>query len=134
LTGDDEQHVSGAEEQHVTAINEQHVIVNDGQHVTANNEHHVTGNDEQLRKVLGDLIYLIRFPTMKRKYFSNEVCTKNVLTAQEKVEIFLSFDGKQIYSFPANMRLPISKLEVWRCESNLNTSDPWDHNGADDCL
>ena len=142
VTDDEEQHVSGVEEQHVTAndeqhvtaISEQHVIVNDGQRVIANDEHHVTGNDEQLRKALGDLIYLIRFPIMKRKYFFNEVCTRNVLTAEEKVEIFLSFDGKQIYAFPANMRLPISKLEVWRCESNLNTSEPWKHIGADDCL
>jgi hypothetical protein len=142
VTDDEEQHVSGVEEQHVTAndeqhvtaISEQHVIVNDGRRVTANAEHHVTGNDAQLRKALEDLIYLIRFPIMERKYFSNEVCTRNVLTAEEKVEIFLSFDGKQIYTFPANMRLPISKLEVWRCESNLNTSEPWDHNGEDDCL
>jgi hypothetical protein len=142
VTDDEEQHVSGVEEQHVTAndeqhvtaISEQHVIVNDGRRVTANAEHHVTGNDAQLRKALEDLIYLIRFPIMERKYFSNEVCTRNVLTAEEKVEIFLSFDGKQIYTFPANMRLPISKLEVWRCESNLNTSEPWYHNGEDDCL
>ena len=142
VTDDEEQHVSGVaeqhvtanDEQHVTAISEQHVIVNDGRRVTANAEHHVTGNDAQLRKALEDLIYLIRFPIMERKYFSNEVCTRNVLTAEEKVEIFLSFDGKQIYTFPANMRLPISKLEVWRCESNLNTSEPWDHNGEDDCL
>jgi hypothetical protein len=27
---------------------------------------------------LGDLIYFIRFPIMERKYFTNEVSTKNV--------------------------------------------------------
>ena len=32
------------------------------------------------------------------------------------------------------MRLPISKLEVWRCETNLNTSNAWNHSGGDDCL
>ena len=71
---------------------------------------------------------------MERKYFTNEVSTKNVLTLDEKVEIFQSFDGKPIYTFPANMRLSISQLEVWRCESNLNTGLSWNHNAADDCL
>jgi len=142
VTGDEEQPVTGNKEQYMTSIKEQHVTGNNEQHVTAineqhvigNEEQHVTANDKQLRKVLGDLIYLIRFPIMERKYFTNEVSTKNVLTLEEKVEIFQSFDGKPIYTFPANMRLPISKLEVWRRESNLNTSNSWNHNGADDCL
>jgi hypothetical protein len=47
------------------------------QHVTTKDKQHVTANDEQLRKVLKDLIYLIRFPVMERKYFTNEVTTKN---------------------------------------------------------
>jgi hypothetical protein len=50
-------------------------------------EQHMTANDEQLRKVLGDLIYLIRFPIMKCKYFTNEVSTKNVLTAEDTVVV-----------------------------------------------
>jgi hypothetical protein len=53
-----------------------------------------------LRKVLGDLISLIRFPIMERKYFTNEVSTKNVLTLVEKVEIFQSFHDKPIDTFP----------------------------------
>ena len=121
-------------EQHVYANKEQHVTGDEEQHVTANDKQHVAANDEQLRKVLGDLIYLIRFPVMKRKYFTNEVTTKNVLTADEKVEIYQSLDGKSIDTFPANMRLPISKLEVWRCESYLNNDLHWGQNGEDDCL
>jgi hypothetical protein len=67
---------------------------------------------------------------MERKYFTNEVSTKNVLTLAEKVEIFQSFDGKLIDTFPASVRLSNSKLEVWRCESCIGSS--WGHPGADD--
>ena len=102
------------------------------QHVTANDEPHVT--DEQLRKVLGDLIYLIRFPIMERKYFSHEVSTKNVLTKDERLEIYQSFDGiSGIDTFPGNMRLYNAKL-VWRCKVNLRRQNVWKHDGADDCL
>jgi len=82
-----EQQVTVNKEQHVTGYDGQNVTANDEQHVTANDEQHVTANYEQLRKVLGDLIYLIRFPIMERKYFTNEVSTKKVPTAEEKVEI-----------------------------------------------
>ena len=129
-----EQHVSASKEQHVTANDKQHVTCSEEQHVTDSKEQQVTANDEQLRKALGDLIYLIRFPVMERTYFSKEVSTKNVLTADEKVEIFQSLHGKLIDTFPTNMRLPISKLEVWRCESYLNNDRNWCQNGEDDCL
>jgi len=104
------------------------------QHATANEEQHVTANDEQLRKVLGDLIYLIRFPTMKRKYFTNKVSIKNVLTLEEKLEIYQSFDGKVIDTFPTNIRLSNSTLNIWRCKSYLNEHISWNQDGADDCL
>ena len=129
-----EQHVSANKQQHVTGDEEQHVTANDKQHVTDSKEQHVTANDEQLRKALKDLIYLIRFPVMGRTYFNKEVSTKNVLTAHEKVEIFQSLDGKLIDTFPRNMRLLISRLEVWRCESHLNSDLYWGQNGVDDCL
>ena len=113
---------------HVSANKEQRVTGYDGQHVTA--------NDEQLRKVLGDLIYLIRFPIMTRKYFTNNVSTQNVLTLDEKVEIYQSFDGKVIDTFPTYVRLKLSnaELKVLRCKSHLKTNSSWNQDGADDCL
>jgi hypothetical protein len=93
--------------------------------MTRSEEQNMTDNDEQLRKVLGDLIYLIRFPIMERKYFTNEVSTKNVLTLVEKVEIFQSFHDKPIDTFPSIVRLSNSKLEVWRCQSHVK-SGSWD--------
>ena len=105
--------------------------VEEKQHVTATKEQHVTGNDEQWRKVLGDLIYLKRFPVMKRKYFTNNVSTKNVLTLEETVEIYQS---SVIYTFPTNMRLSNSMLNIWRCISYLNENISWNQDGTDDCL
>jgi hypothetical protein len=118
-------------EQSVTANKQQHVTSNDEQHVTANEEQHVTANDKQLRKVLGDLIYLIRFPIMEPKYFTSEVSTKNVLTAYEKIEIFQSFHDKPIDTFPSIVRF--SKSMVWRCLADVKRVS-WNHLGADDCL
>jgi hypothetical protein len=139
VTGDEEQPVTGAEEQHMTDNDEKHETGNEEQHVTCNEDEYVIGNkeqrviakDEQLRKVLGDLIYLIRFPIMEHTYFTNEVSTKNVLTATEMVEIYQSMNGKLIVTFSDKMRL--SKLIVWRCESNVEYN-LWTHRGADDCL
>jgi hypothetical protein len=109
VTGDEEQYVTANKEQHATAYDELHVTGIKEQHVTGYEEQHVTSNGEQLRKVLGDLIYLIRFPIMERKYFTNEVSTKNVLTLVEKVEIFQSFHDKPIDTFPSIVRLSNSK-------------------------
>ena len=81
-------------------------------------------------KGLGRFDIPYKIPNHGTKYFTNEVSTKNVLTLEEKVEIFQSFHDKSIYTFPANMCL----LEVWRFDSNLNKSNSWNHNEADDCL
>ena len=104
MIGSKEQHVTGSKAQHVTGNDEQHVTGNEEQHMTRSEEQNMTDNDEQLRKVLGDLTYLIRFPIMERKYFTNEVLTKNVLTLEEMVAIYQSFDGKKICTFPAHVR------------------------------
>ena len=131
VTARNEQLVTGNDEQHVTVYDEQHVTGTDEQHVTAIKEQHVTDNDEQLRKVLGDLIYLIRFPIMEHTYFTNEVSTKNVLTLKEILEIYQSMNGKLIVTFSDKMRL--YELKVWRCESDVE-SNYWAHRSADDCL
>ncbi|XP_053373103.1 BTB/POZ domain-containing protein 3-like isoform X2 [Mercenaria mercenaria] len=43
---------------------------------------------EHLRTVLGDLIYLIRFPNIPKEVFSSIVSKENILSLEEKVEIF----------------------------------------------
>jgi len=71
---------------------------------------------------------------MERKYFSREVSTKNVLTKDEQLEIYRSFDGiSGIGTFPGNKRLNDAKV-VWRCKVNLQKKKFWRHDGVSDCL
>ncbi|XP_060595697.1 uncharacterized protein LOC132749811 [Ruditapes philippinarum] len=44
--------------------------------------------NEELRKTLGDLVYLIRFTNIPKEMFSSTVAKENILSSEEKVEIF----------------------------------------------
>ena len=46
---------------------------------------------ENLRSVLGDILYLIRFPLLGEAYFTNVVSDSGLLTDSEKVELFKYF-------------------------------------------
>ncbi|KAK3590970.1 hypothetical protein CHS0354_020323 [Potamilus streckersoni] len=48
---------------------------------------------ENLRKVLGSLLHLIRFSVMDQSYFADKVAADNLLTSDEKVIIFRRFHG-----------------------------------------
>lgn len=43
---------------------------------------------DNIRKVLGDALYLIRFPTMELSDFATHVCKARILTAEEKCSVF----------------------------------------------
>ena len=43
---------------------------------------------ENKRKVLGDALFLIRFPTMPLREFANSAARARVLTAEEKCSVF----------------------------------------------
>ena len=51
-------------------------------------------SDENKRDMLGDLLYLIRFPTMDIAYFTHKVSMGNVLTHDETLSIFQYFHGE----------------------------------------
>ena len=51
-------------------------------------------NDETRRDMLGDLLYLIRFPAMDISYFTHKVSLGNVLTHDETLSIFQYFHGE----------------------------------------
>ena len=55
-----------------------------------------TVNDENIRQVLGDLLYLVRFPIMERKYFTENVSKKSLLTLDEIVKVYQSLDEEEI--------------------------------------
>ncbi|CAC5411604.1 BTBD3_6 [Mytilus coruscus] len=60
--------------------------------------------DENVRKSLGDLLYLIRFPLMTPKYFTDEVSSQKILTFEEKVGVYEDFNGKQTDIFISTNR------------------------------
>ncbi|XP_045166432.2 BTB/POZ domain-containing protein 6-like isoform X2 [Mercenaria mercenaria] len=48
-------------------------------------------SNENLRTVLGDILYLVRFPLLGETYFTNVVSDTGLLTDAEKVELFKFF-------------------------------------------
>ena len=64
-------------------------------------------NPEQCREVLGDAMYLIRFPTMTEREFANCVVQSGLLSKQEIIDVFLIFsaDNKPKVQFPATHRV-----------------------------
>ena len=46
-----------------------------------------TGQSKSIRAVLGNNLYKIRFPTMTNREFTEIVCSKDVLTADEQLQI-----------------------------------------------
>ena len=63
--------------------------------------------DGNIRKCLGDILYLIRFPTMPIETFTSIASRGDILTAEEKVAIFQNFSDASSYEhrFPANPRV-----------------------------
>ncbi|XP_071127106.1 BTB/POZ domain-containing protein 6-like [Mytilus edulis] len=90
-------------------------------------EQSMSMTDENVRKSLGDLIYLIRFPLMTPKYFTNEVSSQKILTYQEKVGVYEHFNDKQTDIFNSTHRTspfrsvaPISRKSRKRSYDHLN--------------
>lgn len=50
--------------------------------------------DENVRLMLGEILYLIRFPLMSERAFTELVSSGNVLTAEEKLEVYQSFNSE----------------------------------------
>ena len=88
-------------------------------------------NDENIRQVLGDLLYLVRFPIMERKYFTEKVSKKSLLSYQEIINIYQSFDDEEIAVFPRKRRT-IEPMVCLRCDTD--NSGLWTHGGSTDCL
>jgi hypothetical protein len=51
-------------------------------------DQNLTANDESIRQILGDLLYLVRFPIMERKYFTENVSKKGLLSHEEIINGF----------------------------------------------
>ena len=76
---------------------------------------------ENKRKVLGDILYKVRFPRMESEYFSRQIATTNLLTDAEKVDVCLYHTSKKNIvpkHFPVSERI----LQVMRCGQASTTS------------
>jgi BTB/POZ domain-containing protein 1/2 len=94
----------------------------------------LTVNDENIRQVLGDLLYLVRFPIMERKYFTENVSKKSLLTLDEIVKVYQSLDDEEIAVFPTKWR-NIEHMEHMVClRCATSSSGFWKHDGDNDCL
>ena len=94
----------------------------------------LTVNDENIRQVLGDLLYLVRFPIMERKYFTENVSKKSLLSSDEIINVYQSFDDEEITVFPSKLR-NIEHMEhmvCLRCDTGYFLQ--WTRVGDWDCL
>jgi len=88
-------------------------------------DQNLTVNDENIRQVLGDLLYLVRFPIMEPKYFTENVSKKSLLTLDEIVKVYQSLDDKEIGVFPTKWR-NIEHTEHMVClRCDTNNSGQW---------
>jgi hypothetical protein len=97
-------------------------------------DQNLTVNDENIRQVLGDFLYLVRFPIMERKYFTENVSKKSLLTLDEIIKVYQSLDEEEIGVFPTKWRNieDMEHMVCLRCDSA--SLDMWVQSGKDDCL
>jgi len=96
-------------------------------------DQNLTVNDENIRQVLGDLLYLVRFPIMERKYFTEKVSKKSLLSYEEIINVYQSLDDEEITVFPTKRR-KIEQVVCRRCDTSHKNAMGWQQNGANDCL
>ena len=91
-------------------------------------------NDENSRQVLGNLLYLVRFPIMERKYFTENVSKKSLLSSDEIVKVYQSLDDEKISVFPTKLR-NIEHMEHMVClRCDTNNSGQWIPDQRGNCL
>ena len=90
-------------------------------------------NDENIRQVLGDLLYLVRFPIMEQTYFTENVSKKRLLTVDELLKVYQSFDDEEVDMFPTKRRC-MERVVCRRCDPNTKNLSGWEYSGLDDCL
>ncbi|XP_063413366.1 BTB/POZ domain-containing protein 6-like [Mytilus trossulus] len=86
--------------------------------------------NENIRKALGNLLYLIRFPCMTPKVFTDNVSSMNILTFEEKERVYDHFNGKHTDIFSSKTRF---RVIIVRCEVDTS-SFTWSYSGIDDCI
>ncbi|CAC5375762.1 unnamed protein product [Mytilus coruscus] len=66
-----------------------------------------------IREALGNILYMIRFPNVMMKFFSEEVAGSFLLTSDEMVSIYRSHFGVISKTFSCGLRAPVSKRQTY---------------------
>lgn len=52
-------------------------------------------SDDNIKALVQEMIYLVRFPLMSAQYFADNVATRRILTDEDKVDIFMYINGSK---------------------------------------
>ncbi|CAC5403377.1 unnamed protein product [Mytilus coruscus] len=63
-----------------------------------------TASGENMRKISGSLLYLVRFPFVNKEYFAKMIAHSALLTFEEVVSVFSSHDGRKNEFFTGSVR------------------------------
>ncbi|VDI53798.1 BTB/POZ domain-containing protein 6-like [Mytilus galloprovincialis] len=105
-------------------------VVKWGEHKCGDKDMPLT--DDHIRESLGDILHDIRFPLMDRKYFTHHVSTRHILSSDEIIRVFQSFDGINVEKFPSKLRLP-NPVKFYRCIANEGHQS-WTLDGSVDSI
>ncbi|XP_056002856.1 BTB/POZ domain-containing protein 1-like isoform X2 [Ostrea edulis] len=91
--------------------------------------------DRNIRTMMGDLIYLIRFPSMGLESFAKDVCKREILNAQEKLNLQQVIVGNldktnTKFQFGERKRETFCVLRG-KCHDKI---ERWVYNGSADCI
>lgn len=91
---------------------------------------------QNMRKVLGQALHLIRIPTMSLDEFANGVAQTGILTSQETIDMFLHFTAKSKPSlnFPTKARAGLKTQVCHRFQSCAYRSNQWRYRGRCDSI
>ncbi|VDI68392.1 Hypothetical predicted protein [Mytilus galloprovincialis] len=104
-----------------------HFIIKWGEHqCTLANLEPSGGN---IRDVLGDNLYMIRFQDVDMKLFSKKVAISGLLTNDETVSIYQSHFGEESKLFSNSKRIPVTQRETFKVNRYEQISQPMSTRG-----
>ena len=91
---------------------------------------------KNLRKVLREVLYKIRIPTMKLDEFANHVAQSGLLTLQEVTDIFLHYTAKNKPQLPftSSRRRGLQPQRCHRFQSSAYRTNQWRYRGRCDSI
>ncbi|XP_071139226.1 BTB/POZ domain-containing protein 2-like [Mytilus edulis] len=77
-----------------------------------------------IREALGSILFLVRFPNVEMKFFSEAVAGSCLLTSDEMVSIYQSHFGVISKTFPSSLRGPVSKRKTYNINRYVQIAGP----------